>query len=103
MKLSRLSLALPVAADAAPDGRTRLGPRRVMAAAAVQADPHQALQELLDSVQALAQGPYAGEAHMRATAEALAADLARLGGNADRLLQPLSLDGALRPGLDLEA
>ena len=103
MKLSRLSLALPPAVDAGPDGRNRLGPRRVTAVAAVQADPRQALQELLDSVQALAHGPYAGEAHMRAAAEALAADLARLGGDASRLLQPLPRPGRPRPGLDLEA
>ncbi|WP_303786836.1 hypothetical protein [Azovibrio restrictus] len=103
MKLSRLSLSLPLATDAGPDGRSRLGPRRVTAAAAVQADPRQALQELLDSVQALAHGPYAGEAHMRATAEALAADLARLGEGAGRLLQPLPPGGPSHPGLDLEA
>lgn len=100
MKLSRLALTLPPDTDAA---RARLGPRRVTAAAAVQADPRHALQELLDAVEALAHGPYAGAAHMRAEATALAADLARLGGAASRLLQPLPPPKRPHPKLDLEA
>lgn len=102
MKLSQLSQALPLAAEVRPGG-SRLGLRRVTAVAAMEADPHYALKELLDSVQELAHGPFQGEAQMHQAAIALAADLGRLGSGATRLLQPLPGAGKGPTGVDLEA
>ena len=103
MKLSQLSLALPVAGDARSPRRVRLGPRQVTALAALEVAPHYALQELLNSVQELAQGPFQGEAQMHQAALALAADLGRLGSDAVRLLQPLPGADPGQAGVDLQA
>lgn len=109
MKLAQLSLALPSASavgaahDARPPRRDRLGLRQVTALTTLQADPEYALQELLDSVQQLAQGPFVGEAQMRAAAAALAVDLAGLGKDASRLLQPQPPERRDLRGVDLQA
>jgi len=75
----------------------------VTAAAALEVAPHYALQELLNSVQALAQGPFQGEAQMHQAALALAADLGRLGSGASRLLQSLPEADKGLARVDLEA
>ena len=88
MKLTQLSRTpSSLAALASPASLTAgAGPRQVSAAAGVTDDTPYALQELLDAVQGLAHGPFAGAAHMRAAAAALAADLEKLGPEARRLL-----------------
>lgn len=108
MKLSQLALSLPSITPGAAGGdrvRASLGPRRVAQAAGLEADSSYALQELLNSVQALAQGAFHGEAQVHEAAAALAADLEKLGPEAGRLLRPLAhplqLDSSA--GLDLEA
>lgn len=103
MKLSQLSHALP-AGVARTGARLPAGPRRVSPAAGLEADPNYALQELLNAVQELAQGPFQGEGQVQQAASALAAELERLGPEADRLLRdPSRFRHFLPPELDLEA
>jgi hypothetical protein len=85
-QLSRAGASLLSLATSQP-AAAGAGPRQVGAATGVTGDTPYALQELLDAVQGLAQGPFAGAAHMRSAATALAADLEKLGPEARRLLQ----------------
>ncbi|MDR3322841.1 MAG: hypothetical protein LBS89_01380 [Zoogloeaceae bacterium] len=94
MKLAQLSLALPARRESA-SAPSRLGPRRVTALARLERDPDYALRELLNAVQALAQGPFQGEREAQQAACVLAEELRQLGANATRLLCPAPLSESL--------
>jgi hypothetical protein len=89
MKLAQLTHV--VIGQEGDKGRSvrRLGPRRVTAMAGVNPDTGYALQELLHTVQALAQGEFQGDETMQAEARSLASDLARLGAGRNNLLRPM--------------